>query len=181
MTTIATVLYFWLVEVGPEKWYVKDKTLDRTIADRFGAAYRRAAAGLCDDWRRSPAGCLALLILLDQFPRNMFRGSCRAFATDAKARRLAHWSLAHDIDGAVDEVGREFLLTPLEHSEELADQELCVRLAAERMPGSEFHDYAVRHRDIIRQFGRFPHRNEVLGRASTDVEAAFLARPGSSF
>jgi len=181
MTTITAILDFWLDETGPEHWFVKDEALDRTVRERFGAAYERAAAGLCDDWRRSPEGCLALLILLDQFPRNMFRNSCRAFATDAKARGLARWGLARGSDGEVAPAARQIFLLPLQHSEDLADQALCVSLTADRLPGTDSYDYAIQHRDIIRRFGRFPHRNALLGRETTDEEAAFLAEPGSAF
>jgi len=181
MTTITAILDFWLDEVGPEKWFVKDEALDRAVGDRFGAAYERAAAGLCDGWRKSPAGCLALLILLDQFPRNMFRGSCRAYATDAKARSLAKWALARNIDDQVDTIARQFFLLPLQHSEDFADQTLCVDLTADRLSASDSYDYAVQHRDIVQRFGRFPHRNAILGRRTTDEEAAFLAGPDSSF
>jgi uncharacterized protein (DUF924 family) len=181
MTTITAILDFWLDEVGAEQWFVKDEAIDRAVADRFNAVYEHAAAGLYDDWRWSPVGSLALLILLDQFPRNMFRDSCRAFATDAKARSLAKWALARDLDREMAEAARGFFLLPLQHSEHLADQMLCVSLTAERLPGSDSNEYAVQHRDIVQRFGRFPHRNAVLGRETTAEEAAFLTEPGSAF
>jgi uncharacterized protein (DUF924 family) len=121
------------------------------------------------------------VILLDQFPRNMFRGTAEAFASDAKAREIANLALesGHDHDLAQEE--RLFLYLPLEHSEELADQERCVELMRALDETPLWHDYAVRHRDIIARFGRFPHRNAVLGRDSTAEECEFLMQPGSSF
>ncbi|MCP4329985.1 MAG: DUF924 domain-containing protein [Alphaproteobacteria bacterium] len=181
MTAITSILDFWIDDVGPRGWYEKNPDVDREIGRRFGSVYWQAAAGIFDGWRRDARSCLALVIVLDQFPRNMFRGSCRSYATDAKARSLTRHALSQNYDAAVPEILRPFFYMPLQHSEVLADQELCVAIAERRKPGSDFHDYAVQHLEVVRRYGRFPHRNEVLGRRSTVEEEAFLGKPGSSF
>lgn len=140
----------------------------------------RLSTGGLDDWAGDSMGALALIILLDQAPRNMFRDDARAFATDALARDVTNKALAEGFDGDLPEVMQVFLLLPLEHSEDLGDQERCVELMS-RFKDRGFLDYAVQHRDIIARFGRFPHRNEMLGRASTPEEVEFLTQPGSSF
>lgn len=169
------VVDFWR-EIGPDGWFRKDPELDRTIANRFGDLYERAARGSLDDWADEPNGALALVILLDQFPRNMFRDTPRAFATDDKALKLAHAALARGDQDHVGEDINQFLAMPLMHSEALADQEACVRWMEEI--GEENVSFAVEHRDIIKRFGRFPHRNAVLGRATTDEERRFLEEGG---
>ncbi len=181
MTTITAVVNFWFNEVGPEQWFIKEESIDAAIASRFGSAYAQAAAGLFDEWRHDPRGCLALLILLDQFPRNMFRDSSRAFATDAKARSISGQAVANGLDRAASELERQIFYMPLQHSESADDQARCLRLAERNLPNLKFGEYAARHSSIIDRFGRFPHRNRVLGRTSSDVEEAFLKKPGSSF
>ena len=173
---------FWLTEVGPERWYAADDGLDEQIRERFTPLWRRAAAGELDDWIVRPETSLALLILLDQFPRNMFRGDKSAFSTDCRA--LAHAkkaiSLGHDLN--VDEPARQFFYLPLMHSECLVDQDRCVRLIMTRMPktGAENLPHAKEHRNVIRQFGRCPDRYGALGRTSTESEKAFLAEIGDA-
>jgi uncharacterized protein (DUF924 family) len=181
MSDIDAVLDFWFADGMPERWFKKDAAFDAEVRTRLAAAYESAAAGGLDDWRDSPEGCLALCILLDQVPRNMFRDDPRAFATDAKALAITRHALAHGFDRRLGQSRRMFLYLPLEHSERLADQELCCALMAPLDQNPAWHDYAVRHRDIVARFGRFPHRNAVLGRATTPAEAAFLAEAGSSF
>jgi len=181
----AEVLSFWFR--GPEKrkaWFEKDSAFDASIRDRFLPLYEAAAGGGLAPWRRSPGDCLALVVVLDQFPRNMFRGSARAFATDPLARDSANHAIALGFDKAMLPVERQFLYLPLEHSESLADQERCLELMREIAVFPETADlpkWAQAHLDIIRRFGRFPHRNAALGRENTAAEAAFLREPGSGF
>jgi len=166
------VLAFWRA-AGPPKWFGKDAAFDREIAARFGAGHAAAAAGRLADWEATPEGALALLLLLDQFPRNMFRGSARAFATDPLARAVADRAIARGFDASVSSAERMFLYLPFEHSEAIADQERCCALCA-ATGDADLLKWAQLHADIIRRFGRFPHRNAMLGRATTSEEQAFL-------
>ncbi len=177
----AGVLAYWFGEGMAERWFKKDPAFDREIRDRLLPLYRRAAAGELDDWPVNAEGALALIILLDQVPRNLFRGESRAFATDAEALALAKQSIERGLDRELRQVERVFLYLPLEHSESLADQDDCVRLIGQLDENKEWRDYAIQHREIIARFGRFPHRNAVLGRATTPEEAEFLAKPDTSF
>ncbi|QFR34580.1 DUF924 family protein [Ancylobacter sp. TS-1] len=170
------ILDFWRA-AGPERWFEKDDAFDAAIRARFLDAYEAAAAGELDGWEETAEGSYALILLLDQFPRNLFRGSPRAFATDAAARNVADRAVARGFDRAFDLPERRFLYMPFMHSEELADQERCLALC-EAADDPEGVHHAVVHRDIIRDFGRFPHRNPVLGRDSSDEEHAFLAAGG---
>jgi uncharacterized protein (DUF924 family) len=167
------VLTFW-EEAGPEIWYKQDDVFDRTIRDRFGALWDGAAAGECDHWAMGPRGALALVILLDQFPRNMFRGSGRSFATDARALRVAYLALSHGWDLRLEGALRQFYYMPFMHSERLTDQDRSVRLMKARMEGTNNLLHARVHREIIRRFGRFPYRNDALGRHTTQAEQAFM-------
>jgi uncharacterized protein (DUF924 family) len=170
------VTAFWRA-AGPPKWFRPDATFDQEIEARFLASHETAAAGRLRDWEATPEGALALLLLLDQFPRNMFRGSARAFATDPLARGVAERAIAHGFDTRVPDNERVFFHLPFEHSENLADQERSLALA--RQSGdSEVVKYAEIHADIIRRFGRFPHRNAALGRPTTPAEQAFLDAGG---
>jgi uncharacterized protein (DUF924 family) len=180
--TPQSVLDFWFGEAGPERWFVKDPAFDALVGERLGKAHDDAVAGAYDEWTETADGALALCILLDQVPRNLFRDSARGFASDAAALAVARDAVARGLDQApgMTDRARLFLYTPFMHSEDLADQEQCVSLFAKS--GSEGnHGFAVRHRDIIARFGRFPHRNAVLGRESSEAELAFLREPGSSF
>jgi uncharacterized protein (DUF924 family) len=166
------VLAFWR-DAGPDKWFSKSDDFDRAIRDNFLPTYEAAAAGRLHDWEQTPEGALALVIVLDQFPRNMFRDSPRAFAADPLALDTAKRVIAKGFDQTVDPELRAFFYLPLMHSEELHDQERCVDLC--RALGNEDNlKYAELHADIIRRFGRFPHRNPVLGRDTTPDEKAFL-------
>ncbi len=178
---IERVLDFWFAEGRKAQWFARDEAFDRAVSENLAGLHERAAAGALDGWATSPRGALALILLLDQVPRNLFRGSPRAFATDAKARALclAAVEAGHDRRLADDDQ-RCFLYLPLEHSESPADQERSVALFA-GLAEPEYLRYAEQHRDIVARFGRFPHRNSVLGRATTEAEAAFLLEPGSSF
>lgn len=170
------VLDFWFA-VGEDRWYAADEALDAEIRDRFGEAHAAARAGAFDHWAESPQGALALIILLDQFARNVHRGTAEAYAADAKALGLAKEAVARGFDMELPANAREWFYLPFMHSENLADQERCVELAP-RSGRKETLEYAVVHRDVIVRFGRFPHRNEVLGRASSEAERAFLADGG---
>ena len=167
------VLTFWQ-EAGPESWYRQDALFDRTIRDRFGALWDLACAGGCDHWAMGPKGALGLIVLTDQFPRNMFRDSPRAFASDARALRIAASALNHGWDLRVAEPMRQFFYLPYMHSEMLTDQDRSVRLFKARMEGGDNLLHARAHREVIRRYGRFPYRNAALGRINTPAEQAFL-------
>ncbi|WP_255435688.1 DUF924 family protein [Paracoccus sp. S1E-3] len=167
---------FWLDEVGEKRWYKSDPDLDRTIRDRFGATWEQADS-LATDWTSSAEGALAMLILTDQFPRNMFRGNARSFATDKLARRIADQAIAAGFDIATPEPARQFFYLPFMHSEEMGDQNRAVTLFEDRMPGDNLR-HAHLHREVIRRFGRFPWRNDPLGRETTPQERAFLDAGG---
>ena len=177
----AGVLAYWFAEGMAERWFKKDPAFDREIGDRLGPLYRRAAAGELDDWPASAEGALALVLLLDQVPRNLFRDDPRAFATDAKAVSVTKAAVERGLDSGLKQIERVFLYLPLEHCEDLADQETCVRLTGQLDENADWCTYAIQHRDIIARFGRFPHRNAVLGRETTAEEAEFLKKPDSSF
>ena len=174
------VLDFWIGEVGPAGWYKADEAVDRAIADRFGTLVDRAATGACDRWVAAPRRALALMILLDQFPRNLFRGTADAFASDQHCRGLARVALKQGHDLKTPEPERQFFYLPFMHSEFLQDQERAVRLICLRMPegGDDNLDHGVKHRAVIRRFGRFPSRNAPLGRADSDAERAYRAEGG---
>ena len=174
--TIEDVLGFWR-EAGPGKWFAKDDAFDAAITSRFLLTHEAAARGELSAWEDTPEGVYALVVLLDQFPRNLFRNSPRAFATDAKAIAIAERAISRgfDMDIAVPE--RRFLYMPFMHAEDLAHQDRCVALCA-ASDDAEGVKHAVTHRDIIRDFGRFPHRNPVLGRQTTEQEQGFLDEGG---
>jgi uncharacterized protein (DUF924 family) len=167
-----SVLAFWRA-AGPDKWFKKDSSFDDEIRTRFLATYEAAAAGKLAEWEAKPEGALALTIVLDQFPRNMFRGSARTYAADPLARAVADRALVRGFDQSMPLQEAQFFYLPFEHSENLEDQERCCELF--RAAGDmEALRWAELHADIIRRFGRFPHRNAVLGRATTPEEQAFL-------
>ncbi|WP_170605240.1 DUF924 family protein [Ruegeria arenilitoris] len=174
------VLSFWLDEVGPDGWYIQDETLDTSIRERFLPTWKAACEGRFSMWLTYPSGSLAYIILMDQFPRNMFRGSKQAFATDRAALSAAKCAVDKGWDMKIDEPARQFFYLPMMHSENLCDQERCVRLMCERMPefGTSNLLHARAHREVIRQFGRFPYRNEALERATTEHEAAYVNSGG---
>ncbi len=178
---IQDVLCFWFEECTPAQWFKPDPAFDHSLCERFERLYERAAAGACDDWAETPEGVLALVIVLDQFPRNMFRASPKAFATDAMALALAETAIDGGLDLALPVARRKFLYMPFQHSERLRDQERSVRLVDERCDDADTLDYARRHLDVVARFGRFPHRNAILGRENTPEETEFLSQPGSSF
>jgi uncharacterized protein (DUF924 family) len=181
------VLDFWFgAEDAPrEEWFRKDPAFDARIAARFGPLVERALAGELADWQRSPESALALILLLDQFTRNIFRDSPRAFAGDPLALAAARSLVASGRDQELPPLRRAFAYMPFEHAEDLAAQDEAVRLftplAAQAPYLTQMLDYAHRHRAVVARFGRFPHRNAVLGRTSTPEEVAFLTQPGSGF
>lgn len=169
------VVSFWR-EAGPEKWFAKDEAFDAEIVDRFLPVHEAASAGQLAAWEETAEGVYALLILLDQFPRNAFRGSAHMYATDGLARHFARLALDAGHMERVEEQLRLFFCLPFAHSESLADQELSVTLNARLGPGWQAH--AEGHHDIVRRFGRFPHRNAMLGRDSSPAELQFLRSGG---
>lgn len=196
---IESVLAFWfgggaddaaIIAAKSAMWFARDPAIDATIRERFGALHEAAIDAQLDAWLATPRGTLALIVLVDQFSRNLFRDDARAFAHDALARSWTERMLRTGADRELRLVERVFAYLPLEHSESIADQERSVALFGalrEAAPPAlheaftTFLDFAERHRDIIARFGRFPHRNAVLDRVSTDAEVAFLAQPGSAF
>ncbi len=197
--TPATVLEFWFGNAGNDTaiaqtqqklWWSKNTEVDADIRKRFGDLVETATAGKLDGWAQHARGRLALILLFDQFPRNMYRETPRAFAYDLLAGKLALEGVSSGVDRELRTIERVFFYLPLEHSESADLQERCVALftalaagvpEADRKTFSGYVDYAVRHRDVIHRFGRFPHRNRILGRTSTPEEIEFLKQPGSSF
>ncbi len=176
MDKARAIIEFWVNEVGPSGWYNSTEVLDQTIRDRFMTDWEAAKSGAFDAWSRCPEKSLALLILLDQFPRNMFRDDPRAFATDKKAREVANLSIEQGFDKRTAEPQRQFYYLPLMHSECLQHQERSVRLIKDRMPESGDSNllHAKVHREVIRMFGRFPYRNAALNRTNTAPEQEFM-------
>jgi uncharacterized protein (DUF924 family) len=190
------VLHFWLGAPGDpplrnsERWFAKDPAFDAECAERFGPTIEAAARGQLAEWRRTPRGRLALVIVLDQLPRNVFRDTPRAFAQDALARDVVLEAMTAGDERVLSPIERSFLYMPLMHAEDVGLQHRCVaafgRLAAEAPADLKKYlenclDFARRHEEIVERFGRFPHRNRILGRASTGEEERFLQQPNSSF
>jgi uncharacterized protein (DUF924 family) len=193
------ILEFWFgthagdtatAQAQKKLWWAKDAVVDAGIRERYGALVAAAAAGAHREWAREPRGRLALILLFDQFPRNIYRDTPQAFAHDGQALRLALDGVAAGADRQLRAIERVFLYLPLEHAESTAMQEQSVELFTalaasapepDRPVFAGYLDYALRHRDVMRRFGRFPHRNRILRRASTPEEIEFLKQPGSSF
>lgn len=174
------VLTFWFDELSPKDWWGKDETLDARVAARYGDLLERAARCELHGWRASPRGRLAEVIVLDQFSRHVHRDTPRAFAADPLALALAQEAVARGADTALSPIERAFLYLPFMHSESREIQAVSVALyAANGLPDNL--DFARRHKAIVDRFGRYPHRNEILGRASTAEEIEFLKQPGSRF
>lgn len=171
--TAAQIRDFWFSDRNRPNWFVKSDAFDSHVTSECGPTYEAARRGDLDDWAGSAQDALALVIVLDQFPRNMFRGSPRSFESDHLALKHARAAVERGFDAELDGEGRQFLYLPFEHSEDLADQERSVALY-QALGQPEALDYAHQHHDIIARFGRFPHRNKVLGRESTPEEAEFL-------
>ena len=174
------ILNFWFKECKPEQWFKKNEDFDQMIENRFSIAIENAIAGNLGNWEESETGCLALIILLDQFTRNVFRDTSRAFAGDKRALALSQICCDKDYLTNPDVQRRQFMLMPMMHSENLAVQDAALPLFKKYASGKDY-EYAEKHRDIIARFGRFPHRNVILGRKSSNEELEFLKQPGSSF
>ncbi|HEX3944427.1 MAG TPA: DUF924 family protein [Rhizomicrobium sp.] len=169
------IIRFWSDEIGEGRWFQSDPQLDAQIAQRFGETYAMARDGRLAVWQQTPEGALALLILLDQFPRNMFRGRAEAFATDKQARAIADGAIMRGFDLQVAWNLRAFFYLPFMHSEHMTHQECCVTLVTERLgQNSQQYPHALAHRDVIAKFGWFPGRNAALCRVSTPAEVEFL-------
>jgi uncharacterized protein (DUF924 family) len=189
MGRVEEILEFWFGAAdGTDRqkvWFAPDPAFDQACTTAFLADHERAASGEWDDWMDAPSSALALILLLDQFPRNIFRGTARAFSTDAKAQAVAKDARARQFDRSLTPIRRVFMYMPLEHSENLDDQHESLRLfrelAGEDTALAGFVPYAERHLEVIARFGRFPHRNAVLGRVSTPAEAEFLSSGDSQF
>lgn len=177
---VADVLRFWFGETAPESWFKKDETFDQLVRERFLSVHVRVAVAPLAELTANRKTALAAVVVLDQFSRNMFRGSVKAFATDAKALKLAEAALALGFDVGMTNNERQFFYLPFEHCEDVKAQERCLALFA-ALGDPELTQWARAHKDIIDRFGRFPHRNAILGRASTPEELEFLQGPGSSF
>lgn len=178
--TPQSVLDFWFTELTPKQWFVKDPEVDQTVTERFAGLHLALSRQVPPEWRASAEARLALVIVFDQFPRNIYRGSPLAFATDSLGLKAAKAAIALGSDAAVSEDRRIFFYLPFEHAETLADQERAVALC-EALGNETYLDFARQHQDIIQRFGRFPHRNSILGRTSTPEEEAYLAEPGAGF
>ncbi|PZQ46059.1 MAG: DUF924 domain-containing protein [Micavibrio aeruginosavorus] len=176
------ILDFWFEQTQPPQWFQVNPAFDATIKDLYEDAYEKAALGIFDDWKKNADGCLALCLLLDQFPRNMYRGTPKAFATDGKGLVVAKYALSKGFDQVLVPMKRRFLYLPFEHSENLNDQRKCVELF-DRMKKDDplGYDYAMRHLKVIEKYGRFPHRNRILARTSTPDEEEYLAQSGAGF
>jgi len=170
------VLEFWW-QAGPAKWWVRNDKFDQSIKTGFGETHRAAAAGALDFWAGDASGALALILVLDQFSRNLKRQSAEAFAQDPKALELALAAIDKGYDRAFPELARAFFYMPLMHAEDMAMQDLCLDLCRQHC-GADTYRSALEHMDIIRRFGRFPHRNTVLGRVTTEAEQRFLDTGG---
>lgn len=175
-----SVIDFWFNELEPRQWWIKDDALDRQLRERFLSLYEQARRCELSGWRQSAAGTLAEILLLDQFSRHIHRGTPLAFAQDAQALVLAQYAIERGMDKSLSTIQRGFLYLPFMHSESPVMQQESVRLYSELGEPSHL-DFAHRHRAIIERFGRYPHRNTILGRASTPEEVEFLRQPGSGF
>ena len=182
------ILDFWFGHEGEpgygefrDEWFQENEEFDRQIRERFMEDYERAARGEYEDWREAPESCLALVILLDQFPRNLFRGDARTHATDGKALDISREAVRKGLDRKLPPFQRHFLYMPFMHGESAEDQHRSVMLfrgLATEEDGPDVTEFAEGHRDVIKRFGRFPHRNRILGRPSTPEEVEFLEQPG---
>jgi uncharacterized protein (DUF924 family) len=176
--TPAEIVAFWR-EAGYDRWYGRDDAFDAEVRQRFLETWQKAAAGELSSWEGSDEGALALVIVLDQFPRNLFRGDALTYSSDALAREVAGRAIDRRVEARIESALRQFLYLPFMHSEHLPDQLRCIELL-QRDGDAENLKYALGHADIIRRFGRFPHRNRILGRETTADEQAFLDGGGFS-
>lgn len=176
------VLDFWFVETKPQQWFQADVEFDKAIIERFSNIYAMAVRGDLDEWKENADGALALCILLDQMPRNMFRGTAKAFETDKRVLIIAKYAISKSLDQELSVQKRSFLYLPFEHSEDLKVQNQSVELFEKIKDDAPLaYDYAVRHFDVIEKYGRFPHRNKILERMNTPEEDEYLAQPNAGF
>lgn len=172
------VLHFWFEETKPYQWFRRDDAFDLAIKTRFGALHDAAKAGRLDVWRAHPVYSLSLIIILDQFSRNLYRDTPQAFAQDPQALDVAREALSRRFDRLVNDQRRAFFYMPFMHAEDLSVQEESVALFKAQLPRTNNLPFAIEHRNIVKRFGRFPHRNKTLGRKSTPEEIAFLKAGG---
>ncbi len=176
------LIHFWFEDTAPHQWFEVNEQFDAMIIDRYLDTYERARDGKLKDWEVDAEGCLALCLVLDQFPRNMFRRAATSFATDAKALLIAKQALHKGFDQVLTPVKRRFLYLPFEHSENFQDQKKSVELFKSMQADDAMgYEYALRHMHVIEKYGRFPHRNKVLGRENTVEEVEYLNQPGAGF
>ncbi len=176
------ILNFWFVQTQPAQWFQVNEEFDSLIKERFEESYQLAADGIYDDWKNAADGALALVLLLDQFPRNMFRGTPKAFATDGKALVISKYAISKGLDQVLSPTKRRFLYLPFEHSEHLNDQRRSVELFETMKEDDPLgHEYALKHFKVIEKYARFPHRNKILGRENTPEEEDYLSQPGAGF
>lgn len=176
------ILNFWFVETQPAQWFQVNEEFDAAIKARFFEPYEMAARGEFDEWQKNADGALALCILLDQMPRNMFRNTPKAFETDKKALVIAKFAISKGLDQVLSAQKRRFVYLPFEHSENLNDQRRAVELFEKMKEDDPLgYDYALRHLKVIEDYGRFPHRNKILGRENTPDEEEYLAQPNAGF
>jgi len=172
------VLRFWFEETKPYQWFRRDDAFDEAIKTRFGAMHEAATRGRLDVWRAHPVYSLSLILILDQFSRNLYRDTPQAFAQDSQALDVAREALARRFDHLVNDQRKAFFYMPLMHAEDLSAQEECVALFKAQLPTTMNLPFAIEHRDIVKRFGRFPHRNKTFGRTSSQQEIAFLKAGG---
>lgn len=177
-----TVLDFWFVQTQPQQWFQVNEEFDQVVKDQFEESYQLAADGVYEDWKNDADGALALVLLLDQMPRNMFRGTSKAFATDGKALVVSKYAISKGLDQVLTPPKRRFLYLPFEHSENLNDQRRSVELFESMKDDDPLgYDYAMRHFKVIEKYNRFPHRNKIIGRENTPDEEEYLSQPGAGF
>lgn len=176
------ILDFWFKETQPQQWFQKNEDFDLKIKENFLETYEMARKGYLDEWKKDVDGCLALIILLDQFPRNMFRGSAQSYNTDGQALLVAKYAVSKGFDQILEPVKRGFLYLPFQHSESLADQKRSIELFGKMKDDNPTgYEYAKRHYVVIEEYGRFPHRNKALDRNNTPAEEEHIAQPNSGF
>ncbi len=176
------ILDFWFEETQPQQWFQVNDAFDLLVLDRFSEIYKVAVSGQFDEWQKNADGALAFCILLDQMPRNMFRGTSKAFETDKKSLICAKYAVSKGLDQVLSLQKRRFVYLPFEHSENINDQRRCVELFEKMKEDDPLgHDYALRHLKIIEKYNRFPHRNKILNRDNTPEEEEYLAQSGVGF
>jgi len=176
------ILKFWFKDTEPKQWFQVNNDFDQLIRKKFNQVYKLAERNIFDDWQDNDKGCLALCILYDQFPRNMFRNTPKAFEKDYEARKIARKAICNNFDQSLTSIEKTFLYLPFEHSENIEDQEHSMELFTKLKDKEPLaYEYALRHYEVIKEFGRFPHRNLILGRENTKKEEDYLSSPNAGF